>query len=191
MLSKKELILPFLINYSCFMWTYLPQIIGTVVTIAIIAVLKVLIKRIIKKYTTSNNQRTEVRVNQVVRIFNIFFNLSAIVILIIVWGVDTRNLILVLSSVLAVIGVALFAQWSMLSNITAGVLIFFSAPYKIGDYISIIDKDMPIEAMVEGVYTFYTHLRTKDGIMHVFPNSLLLQKAVTILKEDDFQNSEF
>ncbi|OQB29800.1 MAG: Small-conductance mechanosensitive channel [Bacteroidetes bacterium ADurb.Bin174] len=173
------------------MWTYLPQIIGTVVTIAIIAVLKVLIKRIIKKYTTSNNQRTEVRVNQVVRIFNIFFNLSAIVILIIVWGVDTRNLILVLSSVLAVIGVALFAQWSMLSNITAGVLIFFSAPYKIGDYISIIDKDMPIEAMVEGVYTFYTHLRTKDGIMHVFPNSLLLQKAVTILKEDDFQNSEF
>jgi len=173
------------------MWTYLPQIIGTVVTIAIIAVLKVLIKRIIKKYTTSNNQRTEVRVNQVVRIFNIFFNLSAIVILIIVWGVDTRNLILVLSSVLAVIGVALFAQWSMLSNITAGVIIFFSAPYKIGDYISIIDKDMPIEAMVEGVYTFYTHLRTKDGIMHVFPNSLLLQKAVTILKEDDFQNSEF
>jgi len=173
------------------MWTYLPQIIGTVVTIAIIAVLKVLIKRIIKKYTASNNQRTEVRVNQVVRIFNIFFNLSAIVILIIVWGVDTRNLILVLSSVLAVIGVALFAQWSMLSNITAGVLIFFSAPYKIGDYISIIDKDTPIEAMVEGVYTFYTHLRTKDGIMHVFPNSLLLQKAVTILKEDDFQNSEF
>jgi len=172
------------------MWTYLPQIIGTVVTIAIIAVLKVLIKRIIKKYTTSNNQRTEVRVNQVVRIFNIFFNLSAIVILIIVWGVDTRNLILVLSSVLAVIGVALFAQWSMLSNITAGVIIFFSAPYKIGDYISIIDKDMPIEAMVEGVYTFYTHLRTKDGIKHVFPNSLLLQKAVTILKEDNHQNSE-
>jgi small-conductance mechanosensitive channel len=172
------------------MWTYLPQIIGTVVTITIIAVLKVLIRRIIKRYTASNNQRTEVRVNQVVRIFNIFFNLSAIVILIIVWGVDTRNLILVLSSVLAVIGVALFAQWSMLSNITAGVIIFFSAPYKIGDYISIIDKDMPIEAMVEGVYTFYTHLRTKDGIKHVFPNSLLLQKAVTILKEDNHQNSE-
>ena len=172
------------------MWTYLPQIIGTVVTITIIAVLKVLIRRIIKRYTASNNQRTEVRVNQVVRIFNIFFNLSAIVILIIVWGVDTRNLILVLSCVLAVIGVALFAQWSMLSNITAGVIIFFSAPYKIGDYISIIDKDMPIEAMVEGVYTFYTHLRTKDGIKHVFPNSLLLQKAVTILKEDNHQNSE-
>ena len=172
------------------MWTYLPQIIGTAVTIAIIAVLKVLIRRIIKRYTASNSQRTEVRVNQVVRIFNIFFNLSAIVILIIVWGVDTRNLILVLSSVLAVIGVALFAQWSMLSNITAGVIIFFSAPYKIGDYISIIDKDMPIEAMVEGVYTFYTHLRTKDGIKHVFPNSLLLQKAVTILKEDNHQNSE-
>lgn len=171
------------------MWMFLPQIIGTIATIAIIAVLKILIKRIVKNYKVSN-QRTEVRVNQVVRIFNIFFNMAGIIILIIIWGVDTRNLILALSSILAVIGVALFAQWSILSNITAGIIIFFSAPYKIGDYISIIDKDLPIEAMVEGIYTFYTHLRTKEGVKHVFPNSLLLQKAVTILEEDTFEITE-
>ena len=171
------------------MWMFLPQIIGTIATIAIIAVLKILIKRIVKNYKVSN-QRTEVRVNQVVRIFNIFFNIAGIIILIITWGVDTRNLILALSSILAVIGVALFAQWSILSNITAGIIIFFSAPYKIGDYISIIDKDLPIEAMVEGIYTFYTHLRTKEGVKHVFPNSLLLQKAVTILEEDTFGTTE-
>jgi MscS family membrane protein len=171
------------------MWMFLPQIIGTIATIAIIAVLKILIKRIVKNYKVSN-QRTEVRVNQVVRIFNIFFNIAGIIILIIIWGVDTRNLILALSSILAVIGVALFAQWSILSNITAGIIIFFSAPYKIGDYISIIDKDLPIEAMVEGIYTFYTHLRTKEGVKHVFPNSLLLQKAVTILEEDTFEITE-
>jgi len=171
------------------MWMFLPQIIGTIATIAIIAVLKILIKRIVKNYKVSN-QRTEVRVNQVVRIFNIFFNMAGIIILIIIWGVDTRNLILALSSILAVIGVALFAQWSILSNITAGIIIFFSAPYKIGDYISIIDKDLPIEAMVEGIYTFYTHLRTKEGVKHVFPNSLLLQKAVTILEEDTFGTTE-
>jgi len=171
------------------MWMFLPQIIGTIATIAIIAVLKILIKRIVKNYKVSN-QRTEVRVNQVVRIFNIFFNIAGIIILIIIWGVDTRNLILALSSILAVIGVALFAQWSILSNITAGIIIFFSAPYKIGDYISIIDKDLPIEAMVEGIYTFYTHLRTKEGVKHVFPNSLLLQKAVTILEEDTFGTTE-
>ena len=171
------------------MWMFLPQIIGTIATIAIIAVLKILIKRIVKNYKVSN-QRTEVRVNQVVRIFNIFFNIAGIIILIIIWGVDTRNLILALSSILAVIGVALFAQWSILSNITAGIIIFFSAPYKIGDYIRIIDKDLPIEAMVEGIYTFYTHLRTKEGVKHVFPNSLLLQKAVTILEEDTFGTTE-
>ncbi len=162
---------------------YLPQIIGSVITIIVIVALKLIIKKLVRKYKISD-QRTEVRVKQVIRIFNIFFNLAAIITLIIIWGVDTRNLFIALSSVLAVIGVALFAQWSMLSNITAGVIIFFSAPFKIGDTIIILDKDLPIEAMVEGIYTFYTHLKTKDGETHVFPNSLLLQKAVSIVKKD-------
>lgn len=166
------------------MHTYLPRIIGTLTTIVAVISLKIIIKRLMRKYKISN-QKTEVRINQVIRIFNIFINLAGIITLIFIWGVDTRNLLLALSSVLAVIGVALFAQWSMLSNITAGVIIFFSAPFKIGDNIAILDKDLPIEAMVEGIYTFYTHLRTEDGEVHVFPNSLLLQKAVRIVKEDE------
>ena len=43
-------------------------------------------------------------------------------------------------------GVAMFAQWSILSNITSGIILFFSFPFKIGDLILIHDKDFPIEA---------------------------------------------
>ncbi len=166
--------------------TYLPQIIGTLITIAIITVLKIITKRIVMKYKHITH-KFEARISQVIRIFNIFFNLAGFITLIVIWGVDTKNLFVALSSIFAVIGVALFAQWSILSNITAGIIIYFSAPFKIGDYIRILDKDMPIEARVEDIYTFYTHLKTRDGGIHIFPNALLLQKAVSVIEEDEIK----
>ncbi|MPN48935.1 hypothetical protein SDC9_196548 [bioreactor metagenome] len=44
---------------------------------------------------------------------------------------------------------------------------------------------MPIEARIEDIFTFYTHLRTKDGGIHIFPNALLLQKAISVLASGD------
>ncbi|MCE1154937.1 MAG: mechanosensitive ion channel family protein [Bacteroidales bacterium] len=81
------------------------------------------------------------------------------------------------------IGVALFAQWSVLSNVTAGVILFFSPAYRIGNYIRILDKDMPTEAKIEDIFAFYTHLRTRDGELQIFPNNLLLQKAIQIMED--------
>ena len=57
--------------------------------------------------------------------------------------------------------------------------------FQIGDHIRILDKDMPIEATVEDIFTFYTHLRTTDGGLRIFPNSLLLQKAITVVNNED------
>lgn len=166
------------------MTQYLPQIIGTLITLATATILKFILKRLVQKYGHIN-LKFETRINQVIRIFNIFLNLASLIVLIVIWGVDTKNLFIALSSIFAVIGVALFAQWSILSNITAGIIIYFSAPFKIGDYIRILDKDMPIEAKVEDIYTFYTHLKTRDGGIHIFPNSLLLQKAISVIGEGD------
>lgn len=169
--------------------TYFPQIIGTLITFASIAILKFITKKLVHKYGHINH-KFETRINQVVRIFNIFFNLAGFIILIVIWGVDTKNLFVALSSIFAVIGVALFAQWSILSNITAGIIIYFSAPFKIGDYIRILDKDMPIVARVEDIFTFYTHLKTRDGGIHIFPNSLLLQKAISVIEEDELKSDD-
>ncbi len=169
------------------MTQYLPQIIGTLITLLATTIFKFILKRLVQKYGHIN-LKFESRINQVIRIFNIFFNLASLIVLIVIWGVDTRNLFLALSSIFAVIGVALFAQWSILSNITAGIIIYFSAPFKIGDYIRILDREMPIEAKVEDIYTFYTHLRTRDGATHIFPNSLLLQKAISVIGEGESED---
>jgi hypothetical protein len=63
-------------------------------------------------------------------------------------------------------GVAMFAQWSILSNITSGIILFFF-PFKIGDVIRIHDKDFPIEAEIEDIRAFHVALKTKDGESHL------------------------
>ncbi|MDR1699419.1 MAG: mechanosensitive ion channel family protein [Prevotellaceae bacterium] len=103
-------------------------------------------------------------------------------ILISIWGVDAKNLMLALSSVFAVIGVALFAQWSIISNVTAGIVIFFSLQLRIGDRIKIHDKDIPSEAIVKDLKLFYIHLETDEGEKIAYPNNLLLQKGISIYR---------
>jgi len=161
---------------------YLPQIISSIVLIAAAIAIRIVTRKLINSYA-SIHTASELRVQHVNRVTNVVVNAAAIIILIAIWGVDTKNIFLTLSSVFAVIGVALFAQWSVLSNITSGVILFFSPAYRIGNYIKILDKDLPVEAKIEDIFAFYTHLRSKEGELHIFPNNLLLQKAILIIQE--------
>lgn len=144
---------------------------------------KYLIKRIILHIGILES-KSELRINQIIRLINMIINLSFIVTLAIIWGVDPGRMLVVFSSVFAIIGVALFAQWSILSNVTAGIVIFFSMPFRIGDRIEIIDKDHPIVATVENVLTFTIHLRTDEDDLIVMSNTQFLQKVFSIKKRD-------
>ena len=159
---------------------YFVQIVATISVLVATPVIRHLTKTVLRKYAFMKG-KTENRTGQVVRIFAVTVNCLAFIILIIIWGVDPHNLLVALSSIFAVIGVALFAQWSMLSNITAGIIIFYTTPFKIGDYIRIVDKDIPFDAKVEDILAFHTHLRTKEGEIVSYPNSLFFQKGVMIL----------
>ncbi len=93
-------------------------------------------------------------------------------------GLGYGEISLFLSSAFAVIGVALFAQWSILSNITASMVIFFGFPYRVGDRIKITDADFDLSGTVEEISLFHVLLRTHDGNLITYPNSLILQKPV-------------
>ncbi len=122
------------------------------------------------------------RSKMIKKIINMLIIFFIVMILISIWGVDTRNLLLALSSVFAIIGVAFFAQWSILSNITAGIVIFFSLQFRIGDKIKIHDKDFPIEATLKDIRTFYLYLETDDGEKITYPNNLILQKGISVIE---------
>ncbi|MDT0539507.1 mechanosensitive ion channel domain-containing protein [Croceitalea sp. P059] len=113
--------------------------------------------------------------------FGLFFIL--IISFIFIWGVDFKELGLIVSSIFAVIGVALFATWSILSNITSGIILFFYFPFKIGDRIRILDKDFPEEAIIIDIQTFTINLKKDNGEFLTYPNNLLLQKGVVLIQK--------
>lgn len=124
------------------------------------------------------------RTKIIIRYITLFNFGIAILIELYILGVDFENLIVVFSSIFAVIGIGLFAVWSILSNITAGMLMFFSFPYKIGDKIEIHDKDFPIIGIIEDIRAFQLLLRIENGDLVTYPNNLVMQKAITLIKKD-------
>jgi len=92
-------------------------------------------------------------------------------------GVESSQVTFFLSSVTAVLGVVLFAQWSILSNITASLIIFFGFPYRVGDTIRVIDGDEDITGIVEEITLFHVLIKKGDNTI-TYPNSLILQKPV-------------
>ena len=157
----------------------LPQIIITIIIFLLIPFARYISRKGIRKYAQIN-KKLESRTNHIIRIFYILINITCVVAIIVIWGVAPKNIWIALSSVFAIIGVAMFAQWSMLSNVTAGIIIFFTSPFRIGDRIRIHDKDTPVEAVILDIHTFHTYLRTDDGEDIVYPNSLFFQKAVSV-----------
>ncbi|MCM2680292.1 mechanosensitive ion channel domain-containing protein [Echinimonas agarilytica] len=92
-------------------------------------------------------------------------------------GIEYSQVSIFLSSIFAVLGVALFAQWSILSNITASLIIFFGFPYRVGDKIKVVDKDDDISGVIEEIAMFHVLIRRGNELI-TYPNSLILQKAV-------------
>lgn len=173
-----------------FINSYEHEILSTAIILLVVLILRTLSTKIIRRYARISDI-LEHRANLVIKYKNVFLTIIFFTGVFITWGVETRQLFLTVSSVLTVIGVALFAQWSILSNITAGVILLFSFPFKIGDIIRIHDKDFPIEAEILDIRAFHTYLKTAEGEMITYPNNLLLQKGISVVRHRTFDNREF
>lgn len=159
---------------------YLYQMIATIVALVIFMILRYLVNTIIDNIGKTS-EFAESRTHLVKKYIDYFIYMLALLVIISIWGIKPEQIFLFISSVLTVIGVAFFAQWSILSNITAGIILFFSSPFKIGNVIKIMDKDYPIEAKIIDIRSFYTLLKTAQGEDITFPNNLLLQKGVVVM----------
>lgn len=162
----------------------------TIILFLVLLLVRALSTKAIRKYA-SRSEALIRRSNLIIKYISVLLMSILIVGIIVIWGVDPRNIVTTLSAVVTVIGVALFAQWSILSNITSGVILLFSFPFKIGDNISIHDKDFPIEAEIIDIRTFYTLLQTREGEQISVPNNLLLSKSISIIMHPRASDQEF
>ena len=162
--------------------TYQYELLSTLITLGALTVTRFISIKAIRKVGRISDLN-DIRTRLITKYVAVGHSLLMIAALLLIWGVNIRELGLIISSVLAVIGVALFASWSILSNITAGVNLFFSFPFKIGDRIRIWDKefDGDSEFTIEDIRADHVHLRKDSGELITYPNNLFLQKAVSIL----------
>ncbi|ACF13972.1 conserved hypothetical protein [Chloroherpeton thalassium ATCC 35110] len=98
--------------------------------------------------------------------------------LIIVWGLNPDNLWVVGSTVISFIGIGFFASWSFLSNIFAAFILFFTSPFKIGDYISFKESSEDMFGKVHDMTLVYVFIKKDEGGTICIPNNVILQRTV-------------
>lgn len=107
----------------------------------------------------------------------LFVLLSALIL-----GISIVEFVVFFSSILAVIGVGFFAQWSILSNLTAAIILFFNHPIRIGNKIQILDIEFGYCGKVLDITNFYVLLENEnDKSLITIPNTVILYKGVKVI----------
>ncbi|RDV10716.1 mechanosensitive ion channel family protein [Pontibacter diazotrophicus] len=160
------------------------QILETLVTLFLYAIAFYITKNIIDN-TLKKAQLHRARRKMIIKVTHLFISIAVVVLLAGIWGLEQKEIAVFASTILTVLGIAFFAQWSLLSNITSSLILFFTHPMRLGDTIKILDKDYPMEGEVAELTYFFVHLKTKDGETITVPNSLIFQKSVSIIVNQD------
>lgn len=125
------------------------------------------------------------RRKMIIKAFQLLSFLTATVLLAAIWGLKQNEIAVFAGTILTALGIAFFAQWSLLSKVTSSLLLFFNHPVKIGDKLKVLDKDYPFEGEIVDLTYFFVHIKTNDGGITTIPNSLLLQKSITVIEKNN------
>jgi small-conductance mechanosensitive channel len=155
------------------------QIIETLVIVGLYLLAFFITKTIVNS-TLKKTQLERARRKMIIKATHLFTTIGALVLIAGVWGLKQNQIAVFASTLLTALGIAFFAQWSLLSNITSSIILFFNHPLKLGDTIKVLDKDYPFEGEITDLSYFFLHLKTKDGDIITIPNSLVLQKSISV-----------
>ncbi len=157
------------------------QIIETLVLVIIYIVAFFLTKNFINN-TLKKTQVQRPRRKMIIQVIHLFTTIGVLTVLAGVWGLKQNEIAVFASTILTALGIAFFAQWSLLSNITSSIILFFNHPLKLGDTIKVLDKDYPFEGEVMELTYFFIHLKTDKGELITVPNSIILQKSIAVIE---------
>lgn len=155
------------------------QILESLIAVTIYFVLYLIIKTTINntlKHTPLQRDRRKI----IIKGLHLFTTIVLAILLSGIWGFKQNEIAAFASTILTALGIAFFAQWSLLSNITSSLILFFNHPLKLGDTIKVLDKDCPFEGEITELTYFFVHLKTTSGEIITIPNAQILQKSIAI-----------
>lgn len=162
------------------MEAYRTQLIETLICLAAFFVIRYLGRYIIRNAVVRSSFKAKEE-KEILRLLNLLIVLVLAVMLTAIWGVKQSEVLIFATSVITVLGVAFFAEMSILSNITACLVLFFQHPIKIGDTIKVLDDDHRIEGELVDITYFFVFIRTADRGMITMPNSVLLKSPFSVV----------
>jgi small-conductance mechanosensitive channel len=161
---------------------YQIQMLQTVVVLVLYVTFFFLNKKVINS-ALKNTQLQRTRRKIIIKALHLFTSITAMVILAGIWGLEQNEIAVFATTILTALGIAFFAQWSLLSNITSSIILFFNHPLKLGDTIKVLDNDYPFEGEITELTYFFIHLKTKNGETITLPNSVVLQKPISVIEK--------
>lgn len=107
-----------------------------------------------------------------------------VLLLLLIWGVDIGSLMVFAGTALTLLGVAMFASWSLLSNITCYFVLLVHPSYRHGTFIRVMDADNYAEGYIAEMTLFSVRLITENRETILYPNNLLLVRPTLIDPKD-------
>lgn len=153
----------------------------TVLIIALYFILRFLTYRIYRSIGRKKDYDRD-RINASSKVTVNILTIMFIIVILFVWGIGFKGIHIYLSSIFALIGIAFFATWSVLSSITSGIIIYFTSDLKLGDPVRIIDGENSIEGKIIefGLYALRIRSKNSSNII-IYPNNLAVQKPIVRL----------
>lgn len=136
-----------------------------------------LMRKIVRRFG-ERRRYTPNRIFQVIVLINTTGILVVFVLLSALWGFTGHGFMVFASSIFALAGIAFFAAWSILSNITAALVLFFHAPFGVMDRVRILDGDNTVTGRVRQMGLFFLILEDENGHRFSIPNNVLMQRTV-------------
>ncbi|MDP5032952.1 MAG: mechanosensitive ion channel family protein [Paraglaciecola sp.] len=143
----------------------------------------VLVTRITLPRLTKSTDDSGFKSEQVAKAYHMVRLVCAtvtIAVVLLIWGIDFSGLLIFSTSIITLLGVALFASWSILSNVTSFFILLFHTSFRRGNYIRVIDADNYIEGYIAELGLLNTKLTTSTNEHVVYPNNLLLARPVFV-----------
>lgn len=162
---------------------YKMQLIETGIALLVYITAKIFLRYAVR-LTIVNSVLKGAERKDVLRLINLIMGVVLILILVAIWSVKQENVLLVASSLLTVFGVALFAEMSILSNVTACIILFFQHPIKVGDTINFMYEGQELEGELVDITYFFMFIKTPGRGTVTVPNALFLKSSFTIVEKE-------
>ena len=154
----------------------MPEAVWIIIRIAVILLVGYLLTILALKALASGGKKSKMPVLVLQPLRNMVKLVAVAIVITLVAGQFGIELMTILTATVAMVAIGFIAVWSMVSNVTATLLLVTVRPFNIGDTVKFAGEE--VGGKVIDVNLFYTTVQAVDGDCYQIPNNMFFQKVL-------------